>query len=59
MVTRQPSFTPPRTLAAGIRTSVRKVSLNEAPPVICRSGRTSIPGVFMSTMKKVIPRCLG
>ena len=59
MVARQPPLTSPTTLAAGILTSVRNTSLNVAPPVIWRSGRTSIPGCRMSTMKKVIPRCLG
>ena len=42
-----------------MRTSSRKTSLNSAVPVGCTSGRTSIPGLVMSTMKKVIPLCLG
>ncbi len=37
--------------ASGILASVRKTSLNSASPVICRSGRTSTPGCFMSSAK--------
>ena len=37
--------------ASGIRTSVRKTSLNSASPVIWRSGRTSTPGAVMSAAK--------
>ena len=44
---------------SGIRTSVKKTSLNEAPPVIWRNGRTSTPGACMSTTNPVRPRCLG
>ena len=35
----------------GMRTSVRNTSLNSASPVICRSGRTSMPGSVMSQRK--------
>ena len=42
-----------------MRTSVKNTSLNEAPPVIWRSGRTSTPGACMSTTNPVRPRCLG
>ena len=52
---RQPSFTSPTTFPAGIRTSEKKTSLNSWVPVICTSGRTSIPGVCMSTTKYVMP----
>ena len=55
----QPSFAPPTTLALGMRTSVRKVSLKCWTPVICVMGRTSMPGDFMSRMKYVMPACLG
>jgi len=40
-------------------TSVRNTSLKWDSPVIWRNGRTSMPGVAMSTRKYVIPRCLG
>src|SRR3546814_9943721 len=55
----QPSPSAPRRLASGMRTSVRKVSLNSLAPEIWRIGRVSIPGVFISTTKKVSPLCLG
>jgi len=42
-----------------MRTSEKNTSLNSASPVICRSGRTSTPGAFMSTTKYVSPLCLG
>ena len=57
--TRQPSPSSPRRAESGIRTSVKKTSLNSASPVIWKSGRTSTPGAFMSTRNAVIPLCLG
>ena len=42
---------PPSTLAAGMTTSVRKTSLKWASFVIWRKGRTSMPGVDMSSRK--------
>ena len=36
---------------SGTLTSSRKTSLNDAPPVIWRSGRAVTPGARMSTMK--------
>ena len=39
----QPAPTSPSRSESGIRTSVRKTSLNSAPPFIWRSGRTSTP----------------
>src|SRR5690606_2530635 len=53
--TRQPPSTSPRRWSSGTRTSSRKTSLNSAPPLICRSGRTSTPGADMSTMNAVMP----
>ena len=47
----QPSPTSPSRWLSGIRTSVRKTSLNSASPVIWRSGRTSTPGAVMSHTK--------
>ena len=57
--TRQPSPSAPRRAESGIRTSVKKTSLNSASPVIWNSGRTSTPGAFMSTRNAVMPLCLG
>ena len=57
--TRQPSLTSPTTLATGTRTSSRKTSLKWESPVICRSGRTVMPGTCMSTMSMVMPSRLG
>ena len=51
IATRQPPLTSPTTLAAGTRTSVKKTSLKWIAPSIWRSGRTSIPGVDMSTRR--------
>jgi hypothetical protein len=34
-------------------------SLKCESPVICTSGRISMPGCFIGTMKKVMPLCLG
>ena len=45
--------------SSGTNTSSRNTSLNIAMPVSSRSGRTSMPAVFMSSMKKEIPSCLG
>ena len=57
--TRQPSPSAPIRALSGMRTSVKKTSLNSASPVIWKRGRTSTPGAFMSTRKAVIPWCLG
>ena len=54
-----PPLTSPMTLATGTRTSDRKTSLKCADLLICTNGRISIPGVDMSTNKKVMPLCLG
>ena len=40
-------------------TSVRNVSLKWLPPVISMIGRTSMPGLRMSTTKYEMPRCVG
>ena len=58
IATPQPSLTLPTTLAAGTRTFSRNTSLNSASPVIWRSGRMEMPGVFMSTRMNVMPLCL-
>ena len=55
----QPWLTSPRRWSSGTRTSLKNTSLNEAPPVIWRSGRTSTPGACMSTTKPVRPLCFG
>ena len=51
----QPAPGAPRRFAAGTRTSSKKTSQNSASSVICRSGRTVMPGVFMSTRNCVNP----
>ena len=55
----QPWLTSPSRWSSGTRTSLKNTSLNDAPPVIWRSGRTSTPGACMSTTKPVRPLCLG
>ena len=57
-LTRQPSPGRPRISSPGTLTSVKYTSLNSAPPVIWRSGRTSTPGACMSTTNAVMPACL-
>ena len=55
----QPSLISPSTLATGTRISLRNTSLNSCARVACTRGRTSTPGLFMSTRMKVIPLCFG
>jgi hypothetical protein len=43
----------------GTRTLSKKVSLKPCWPAMLISGRTEMPGDFMSTRKKEMPRCLG
>ena len=43
----------------GHAASLRNTSLNNARPVISRSGRTSTPGWCMSNANQVMPWCLG
>ena len=57
--TRHPSPSAPSRADSGMRTSVKKTSLNSASPVIWYSGRTSTPGLSMSIRNAVIPLCLG
>ena len=56
--TPQPSPTSPSRSESGMRTSLKKTSLNSASPVAWKSGRTSTPGPCMSTRNAVIPLCL-
>ncbi len=56
---RQPSFKPPTRFARGTSTSVKNTSAKFAAPLRCRSGRTSIPGVSMSTISRLMPLCFG
>ena len=44
---------------SGTNTSSRNTSLNSASPVICTSGRTSMPSASMSTTRYEIPACFG
>ena len=48
----QPSSTSPTTSSSGTNTSSRKTSLNSAWPVISRSGRTSMPSLFLMSTRK-------
>ena len=59
MPTIQPSFSGPISASIGISTSVKKTSSNSASPVICRNGRTSMPGSDMSIRKNEMPLCFG
>ena len=59
MATVQPSCSGPSRASAGRRTSSRNTSSNSEPPVIWRSGRTSMPGGAMSTRKNEMPLCFG
>src|SRR5215475_12552606 len=51
----QPAPGGPTIRSAGTRTSSKKTSQNSASPVICLSGATVIPGVFMSTSRRLMP----
>src|SRR5207249_3562048 len=51
----QPWPSSPSRFDTGTSTSSKKISLNSASPVICRSGRTSTPGACMSTIRYVSP----
>ena len=44
---------------AGTRTSAKKRSEKVSSPAIVRTGRTSMPGVLMSTNRQLIPLCFG
>ena len=55
--TRHPSPTSPRRIESGTRTSLKNTSLNDAPPLIWRIGRTSIPGRSIGMMNAVRPLC--
>ena len=57
IATCQPPPTSPTTFSTGTSTPEKKISLNSASPVIWRSGRTSTPGAFMSTIRYVSPAC--
>ena len=58
-VMRQPSLSSPTRFSAGTSTSVKNTSAKLAAPLMCRSGRTSMPGVSMSTMSRLMPLCFG
>jgi hypothetical protein len=56
---RQPSFSAPTRQSSGTSTSSKNTSLNISWPVSSRNGRTSMPGVRMSSMKHEMPSCFG
>ena len=49
--TYQPRFSSPTRFCTGTRTSSKKTSLKPCPPSMLISGRTVMPGVFMSTSR--------
>ena len=57
--TRQPSLTSPSRALSGTATSVEEDLVERGPPVICRRGRTSTPGVSMGRRNAVMPPCFG
>ena len=57
MATAQPPFSSPSIRSAGTTTSSKNTSANSCSPLIISIGRTSIPGVSMSTKNAVMPRC--
>jgi hypothetical protein len=59
IATDQPSCSGPSSESAGMRTSSRNTSSNSEPPVICRNGRTSTPGLAIGTRKNEMPLCFG
>src|SRR5271167_2636698 len=54
-----PELGAPTTSSSGTNRSLKNTSLNSEPPVICRNGRTSTSGAFISTITVVMPACLG
>jgi hypothetical protein len=59
LATFHPALSSPMMFSFGTATLSKNVSLNSALPVICFSGRIVIPGARMSTMRQLIPRCIG
>ena len=58
LATVHPVLGSPTTSSSGTNRSLKNTSLKSEPPVICRSGRTSTSGAFMSTITVVMPACL-
>jgi hypothetical protein len=57
IATPHPPCSGPTSARSGTWTSSRKTSSKAEPPVICRTGRTSMPGLAMSRRRNEIPRC--
>jgi len=57
LATRQPSCSAPTRCSTGTRTSSKNSSANVGYPVIDRIGRMVMPGVRMSTSRKLMPAC--
>ena len=57
IATIQPAPSSPSLHDAGMRTSVKKISLKSSSPAMSLIGRTSIPGVFRLRMNAVMPSC--
>ena len=56
---RQPSLSEPTRFSRGTTTSLKNTSAKFAAPLMCRSGRMSMPGVSMSMMRRLMPLCFG
>ncbi len=55
LATVQPLFSSKTRFSTGTLTSSKKISLTSWPPSIRISGRTVMPGVFMSISRKLMP----
>ena len=55
MATDQPWPSSPRVRSTGTATSSKKTSENSGAPCIVSMGRTSMPGLSMSTKRAVMP----
>ena len=53
----QPLLSLPTRFSFGTFTSVKNTSENGETPEMIRIGRTSMPGVFMSISRKLMPSC--
>jgi hypothetical protein len=57
LATVQPLFSSCTRFSTGTFTSSKNTSLTSWPPSIRISGRTVMPGVFMSISRKLMPSC--
>ena len=59
VATCHPALSGPSRASAGTRTSLKNTSAKSAAPLRVTSGRASMPGNPMSTMRQEMPLCLG